>query len=125
TLYRSVEFFGLPRGRNGSDATLLPHLRHSHLRRAPPVGANSACPNSIPLPSIWEDGASPLRFEASERPNGRADEPRRLGIRSRKDLIESETPKGSARRKAREGEYEGSVRSLRTQQRAKSQRQIC
>ncbi|MFK4150104.1 hypothetical protein, partial [Streptomyces sp. NPDC004065] len=29
----------------------------------------------------------------------------------RKDLIESETPKGSARRKAREGEYEGSVRS--------------
>ena len=46
-------------------------------------------------------------------------------IGSRKDLIESETPKGSARRKAREGEYEGSVRSLRTQQRAKSQRQIC
>ncbi|MEU6406133.1 hypothetical protein, partial [Streptomyces sp. NPDC046985] len=35
------------------------------------------------------------------------------GNRIGNGLIESETPKGSARRKAREGEYEGSVRSLR------------
>ncbi|WP_229891737.1 hypothetical protein, partial [Streptomyces mashuensis] len=47
------------------------------------------------------------------------------GYGTEESLIKSETPKGSARRKAREGEYEGSVRSLRTQQRAKSQRQIC
>ncbi|MGW2815347.1 hypothetical protein, partial [Streptomyces sp. NPDC001415] len=52
---------------------------------------------------------------------------RSSGWRKRKsDLLswKHEIPKGSARRKAREGEYEGSVRSLRTQQRAKSQRQI-
>ncbi len=47
----------------------------------------------------------------------------RPGNRTRKGLIESETQEGKARR-ARE-RCEGSVRSLRTQQRAKSQRQIC
>jgi hypothetical protein len=41
------------------------------------------------------------------------------------DRVGNARIKGSARRKAREGEYKGSVRSLRTQQRAKSQRQIC
>jgi hypothetical protein len=41
------------------------------------------------------------------------------------DRVGNARPKGKARRKAREGEYKGSVRSLRTQQRAKSQRQIC
>jgi hypothetical protein len=52
--------------------------------------------------------------------------PTPAGNRAGKGLVESETQdRREARRKAREGEYEGSVRSLRTQQRAKSQRQIC
>ena len=104
-------------------------------------------------PRLASGARIPLKSHSSERPNGRNDNPSSTGNQARKDLIESESPesrkagkqapsdgesdtkesdrvgnarpKGSARRKAREGEYEGSVRSLRTQQRAKSQRQIC
>ena len=101
-------------------------------------------------PRLASGGRIPLKSHSSERPNSREGNPPLTGNQARKDLIESEPPesrkagkhaeeigsersdrvgnarpKGSARRKARKGEYKGSVRSLRTQQRAKSQRQIC
>ncbi|WP_218780769.1 hypothetical protein, partial [Streptomyces caniscabiei] len=53
-------------------------------------------------------------------------------IGSENDLIESETQDSKTEGKlpggkpeSSSGEYKGSVRSLRTQQRAKNQRQIC
>ncbi|MFJ6630601.1 hypothetical protein ACIQMR_04195, partial [Streptomyces sp. NPDC091376] len=60
------------------------------------------------------------KAKALQRPLDTKSEP---GTERKKNLVRLETPKGSARRKARKGEYEGSVRSLRTQQRAKNQRQ--
>ncbi|MFC8823105.1 hypothetical protein, partial [Streptomyces rochei] len=54
-----------------------------------------------------------------ERPTGESpkadDEPAdRESDRKGSDRVGNARPKGSARRKAREGEYKGSVRSLRT-----------
>ncbi|MFJ8583024.1 hypothetical protein ACIRD2_00005, partial [Streptomyces sp. NPDC093595] len=60
------------------------------------------------------------RQKALQRPPETESEPE---TERKTDLVRLETTKGSARRKAREGEYKGSVRSLRTQQRAKNQRQ--
>ncbi|WP_449345453.1 hypothetical protein, partial [Streptomyces narbonensis] len=59
---------------------------------------------------------------------GRAAERKQNGPESAEEIGWKTSDKlrneGKARRKAREGEYEGSVRTLRTQQRAKNQRQI-
>jgi hypothetical protein len=77
------------------------------------------------------DGNPLVESESPERENAKAknlESTEEIGTGN--SLIESETqeqnetPNENVRRKAREGEYKGSVRSLRTQQRAKSQRQI-
>src|ERR1051325_4357656 len=96
--------------------------------RLRPAGTPSASwtGSRRPGPGGNSDSELLIKSEPPERETREREPGKHRGnrIERRSDRVGNARPKGKARRTAREGEYEGSVRSLRTQQRAKNQRQI-